>query len=114
MESCIRGGFMELASQMTLFEKTIEEKLIEQELRRGSNVEGGKERIIGMYRKLTRAERVRAIKNEYGIGGWGGPNLSSVSFDSKGLKIRNGDMGINLTWEQVEKQIEKMIVEGRY
>ncbi len=103
--------------QMTLLSETDEEKRINRILRRGSAVRNSKERIKKIYKTLDKKEWIRAVKEEYGTGSIGGPDIGCISYDSKGLEIWKEDTvetKIFLTWEQVEKRIRKMISEGTY
>ncbi len=107
---------IEVEGQISLFqaEKSKEEQLIENVLLRGSGFVDGKKRIREMFNSdLTRAERVKAISKEYGIGG-SCVNGLWTDHDSKGIRFRLHEIDVFLTWSKVEKRIHGLIQEGRY
>ena len=93
-------------------------------LRRGSGVEGGKIRIYHLYqRTLSKKERASFLKEEYG---WSGSTLdiqgSSFSMmdcrPSKGItvikKINNEDYERVMKWSEVEERIGLLIRQNEY
>lgn len=93
-------------------------------LRRGSGVEGGKIRIYHLYqRTLSKKERASFLKEEYG---WSGSTLdiqgSSFSMMdcrlSKGItiikKINNEDYERVMKWSEVEERIGLLIRQNEY
>lgn len=93
-------------------------------LRRGSGVEGGKIRIYHLYqRTLSKKERASFLKEEYG---WSGSTLdiqgSSFSMmncrPSKGItiikKINNEDYVRVMKWSEVEERISLLIRQNEY
>ena len=93
-------------------------------LRRGSGVEGGKIRIYHLYqRTLSKKERVSFLKEEYG---WSGSTLdiqgSSFSMmdcrPGKGItvikKINNEDYERVMKWSEVEERIGLLIRQNEY
>ncbi|PWS23548.1 helicase [Enterococcus faecium] len=93
-------------------------------LRRGSGVEGGKIRIYHLYqRTLSKKERASFLKDEYG---WSGSTLdiqgSSFSMmdcrPSKGItvikKINNEDYERVMKWSEVEERIGLLIRQNEY
>ncbi|MGC3806489.1 helicase-related protein [Enterococcus faecium] len=93
-------------------------------LRRGSGVEGGKIRIYHLYQRiLSKKERASFLKDEYG---WSGSTLdiqgSSFSMmdcrPSKGItvikKINNEDYERVMKWSEVEERIGLLIRQNEY
>lgn len=93
-------------------------------LRRGSGVEGGKIRIYHLYqRTLSKKERASFLKEEYG---WSGSTLdiqgSSFSMmdcrPNKGItvikKINNEDYERVMKWSEVEERIGLLIRQNEY
>ena len=93
-------------------------------LRRGSGVEGGKIRIYHLYqRTLSKKERASFLKDEYG---WSGSTLdikgSSFSMmdcrPSKGItvikKINNEDYERVMKWSEIEERIGLLIRQNEY
>lgn len=93
-------------------------------LRRGSGVEGGKIRIYHLYQQtLSKKERVSFLKEEYG---WSGSTLdiqgSSFSMmdcrPGKGItvikKINNEDYERVMKWSEVEERIGLLIRQNEY
>lgn len=92
--------------------KQITQKVIDDTLKKGPNVFHSKFRIAEFFsNKPTSKETVRFLKKEYGIGGWGGPNRTSVSFDSKGIEL---DYFKLLKWDYVAKRIQQLINQDKY
>ncbi|EME3493896.1 helicase, partial [Enterococcus faecium] len=93
-------------------------------LRRGSGIEGGKIRIYHLYQQtLSKKERVSFLKEEYG---WSGSTLdiqgSSFSMmdcrPGKGItvikKINNEDYERVMKWSEVEERIGLLIRQNEY
>ena len=95
---------------------------IENELRKhGSGFEGGKQRIMTLYRaQPDRSLRAKALAKEYGTGGHSYDFLDGsrgfVNHDWKGLEFDHypDHQKITLKWAQVEKYIDLMIQSDRY
>lgn len=98
----------------------ITEDEMDENLRRGSGISGGKERIIEFFGKShTLQEKMDFLKNEYGTGGrshaLSGARGSSEWHDAKGMKIEKENCGdIFLNWNQAAKRIQTLIESGRY
>lgn len=88
------------------------------DLTRGSGFENGKRRIHDFFRNnLSKKERAKFLKNEYGIGGVGYAGYTQ-NHDSKGIKL---DVIINdtlqtrlFTWEEVADTISYLMLSGEY
>lgn len=104
---------------------TVPEKYILAILKAGSSFEGGKRRISEIYKNNNlKAERIKLIKREYGIGGVSGedllhiPNLVGYEYDNQGIKVNWCDNEIyntgNITWSTVDNYIEKLIQNKEY
>ncbi len=112
--------------QMSLFdfmesEEDAEEKkredLIKLSLKRGSSVEDGKFRICDKYHQNpTKTEFANFLKDEYGIGGWSGPDMDSQMHDSKGVTIGSADKSlvVNLKWNEVAEYVADLIDDNEY
>ena len=94
------------------------EKLLREDLKRGTGFEDGENRIIDHYSKNrpTDAEFAEYLKKEYGCGGHSGPNQPDVGYDSKGIHIRTADRAreYNYTWIEAAKTLRGMIENGEY
>ena len=103
-------------------------------LNHGTGVVGGKERVVKIFddtgwgsdETVTTEmynERVKRIKNEWGIGGWSKPSSGSIqevtgaSFDGKRFEVRwidlNEEYVTKYTWKQVEKALRNLIEDWR-
>lgn len=101
-------------SQQTLF---TEPTLVEQIIMRGTGFAGGKERVANLYKEeLTKDERAGGIRREYGIMGGGSISGHTWRHDAKGIKVSrpDGKTVINLSWDEVEEVVERLVAEGRY
>ena len=94
-------------------------------LLRGSGFVNGKKRILEFYSNnaITKAERVKVIKNEYGIGGTGfsidGYGVHGYNYyNGKGITVQwrdaEGEKAGTVSWSVVEDRIGKLITEGKY
>lgn len=102
----------------------IPEEYIVQMLLRGTGFQGGKQRILEIYEKLSDpSDRVTSIKKEYGQGGAGWPiegyGLHGYdTFQSKGIHLQwrdgSGEKEGYLSWKQVEQHLQKLIAAGKY
>lgn len=98
----------------------ISDQDVDSVLVRGSSVENGKFRISDFFATdPTGSAADDFLKHEYGIGGWGGPDALSVSFDSKGIKMTKGSL-LNphaertLKWVETAGRIKWLIDSDRY
>ena len=86
----------------------------------GSSFAGGKGRIYAFFMENhTDKEKVRFLKDEYGIGGrshaLSGATHSGEDHDGKGLHYKKQDCpDVHLNWEKVAKRITSLVQKGRY
>ena len=98
----------------------ITEDEMDENLRRGSGISGGKKRIIEFFGKShTIQEKMDFLKNEYGTGGrshaLSGARGSGEWHDAKGIKLEKENCSdIFLNWNQAAKRIQTLIESGRY
>ena len=98
----------------------ITEDEIYENLRRGSGVSVGKERIVEFFGSShTLQEKMDFLKNEYGTGGrshaLSGARGSGEWHDAKGIKLEKENCNdIFLNWNQVVKMIQTLIENDRY
>lgn len=85
----------------------------------GSGISGGKERIYQFFKEnYNTKDRVDFLKKEYGIGGrYDG--ISNKNHDGKGITYSHGNITdpyvkIELSWSDVEKRIDKLILDEEY
>src|SRR5690625_585692 len=111
--------------QLDLFATETEEKIHEtfiKDLKRGSGFENGKKRIIGFFEQnLSKAETIKLLKDEYGVGGrstLASPDGYAQSHDSKGIKIYldrfDEDQQKTYTWSEVYDALFNLIETGEY
>ena len=120
--SSIRGTYHSGSKSPSAF--VLLQAEIENALRRGSNVEGGKLRIWKIYQlQPDRNLRAKALAKEYAPNGPGGSSHTYLDgsrgwldHDSKGLTFEHypDHQKILLRWNQVEKYIDLMIQSDRY
>ena len=98
----------------------ITEDEIYENLRRGSGVSAGKERIVEFFGSShTLQEKMDFLKNEYGTGGrshaLSGARGSGEWHYAKGIKLEKENCDdIFLNWNQVVKMIQTLIENDRY
>ena len=86
----------------------------------GSSFAGGKGRIYAFFMENhTDKEKVRFLKDEYGIGGrshaLSGATHSGEDHDGKGLHYKKQDCpDVHLNWEKVAKRITSLVQKDRY
>ena len=86
----------------------------------GSSFVGGKGRIYAFFMdNHTDKEKVRFLKDEYGIGGpshaLSGATHSGEDHDGTGLHYKKQDCpDVHLNWEKVSKRITSLVQKGRY
>ena len=100
---------------------SVPEEEIERMLAHGTMLKGGKLRISAIYARETEPkERVRLIKEEYGISGHSYHFLDGtkgfVDANGKGILVRNYEYDSErlFRWTEVEQRLGKMIRENRY
>ncbi|MBR1444641.1 MAG: hypothetical protein IJ583_14040, partial [Firmicutes bacterium] len=90
----------------------------------GSNFANGKFRIEELYNtEKDTKKRITALKNEYGIGGYGGPaenigDIKGMDRDGKGFSIQwigeSGELKGLLKWNDVDKVLKELIANDIY
>lgn len=108
--------------QMTLFDIDIDEKIHEtfiKDLKRGSGFENGKKRIVEFFEQnISKAETIKLLKDEYGIGGrstLASQNGYRQSHDAKGIKITIATReSKQYTWSQVYDALLSLIKSEEY
>ncbi len=106
-------------------EKIVPNEYVLEVLTEGIGFVGGKVRIFNFYyeRKLSRAERVKAIKESYGQGGASWPldgyGLHGYdTFTSKGIRFfwrdEEGEKVGYLSWSKIEEEIGSLVLAGKY
>ena len=61
-------------------------------------------------------EFTKWLASEYGIGGYGGPNMESQHHNGKGIEIcsRSDDLKIHLSWAEVAARLIDLVAKGLY
>jgi len=94
------------------------ERLLFEDLQRGTGTAGGKQRVADFYAKNrpTDVDFAAFLRKEYGCGGHSGPDMPDVGYDFKGIHMRTADgkRPYTYTWDQVAKKIRCMIEDGVY
>ena len=115
-----RRTFTSDLSQMPTVQHFITEDEIDAAMTSGSSFAGGKGRIYAFFMENhTDKEKVRFLKDEYGIGGrshaLSGATHSGEDHDGKGLHYKKQDCpDVHLNWEKVAKRITSLVQKGRY
>lgn len=115
-----RRTFTSDLSQMPIVQHFITEDEIDAAMTRGSGISGGKGRIYAFFMENhTDKEKVRFLKNEYGMGGYthalSGATFSGEGHDGKGVHYKKQDCpDVHLNWENVAKRITSLVQKGRY
>ena len=115
-----RRTFSSDLSQVPTVQHFITEDEIDTAMTGGSSFAGGKGRIYAFFMENhTDKEKVRFLKDEYGIGGrshaLSGATHSGEDHDGKGLHYKKQDCpDVHLNWENVAKRITFLIQKGRY
>jgi len=115
-----RRTFSSELSQVPTVQHFITEDEIDAAMTGGSSFAGGKGRIYAFFMaNHTDKEKVRFLKDEYGIGGrshaLSGATHSGEDHDGKGLHYKKQDCpDVHLNWEKVAKRITSLIQKGRY
>lgn len=105
--------------QISLFhDKNKFEEAITEQLLKGSNFQGSKDRIKKFFKSnSSKDERVSFLKKEYGVGGSAGTYLRAYH-DSKGKKITLNIKGELVTkpytWWEIEERIDRLIRRKMY
>lgn len=115
-----RRTFSSDLSQVPTVQHFITEDEIDAAMTGGSSFAGGKGRIYAFFMENhTDKEKVRFLKDEYGIGGrshaLSGATHSGEDHDGKGLHYKKQDCpNVHLNWEKVAKRITSLVQKGRY
>ena len=115
-----RRTFSSELSKVPTVQHFITEDEIDAAMTSGSSFAGGKGRIYAFFMENhTDKEKVRFLKDEYGIGGrshaLSGATHSGEDHDGKGLHYKKQDCpDVHLNWEKVAKRITSLIQKGRY
>ena len=115
-----RRTFSSDLSQVPTVQHFITEDEIDAAMTGGSSFAGGKGRIYTFFMENhTDKEKVRFLKDEYGIGGrshaLSGATHSGEDHDGKGLHYKKQDCPeVHLNWENVAKRITSLVQKGRY
>ena len=115
-----RRTFSSDLSQVPTVQHFITEDEIDAAMTGGSSFAGGKGRIYAFFMaNHTDKEKVRFLKDEYGIGGrshaLSGATHSGEDHDGKGLHYKKQDCpDVHLNWENVAKRITSLVQKGRY
>ncbi len=115
-----RRTFSSDLSQVPTVQHFITEDEIDAAMTGGSGFAGGKGRIYAFFMENhTDKEKVRFLKDEYGIGGrshaLSGATHSGEDHDGKGLHYKKQDCpDVHLNWEKVAKRITSLVQKGRY
>ena len=115
-----RRTFSSELSQVPTVQHFITEDEIDTAMTGGSSFAGGKGRIYAFFMENhTDKEKVRFLKDEYGIGGrshaLSGATHSGEDHDGKGLHYKKQDCpDVHLNWEKVAKRITSLVQKDRY
>ena len=115
-----RRTFSSDLSPVPTVQHFITEDEIDAAMTGGSSFAGGKGRIYAFFMENhTDKEKVRFLKDEYGIGGrshaLSGATHSGEDHDGKGLHYKKQDCpDVHLNWEKVAKRITSLVQKGRY
>ena len=115
-----RRTFSSELSQVPTVQHFITEDEIDAAMTGGSSFAGGKGRIYAFFMENhTDKEKVRFLKDEYGIGGrshaLSGATHSGEDHDGKGLHYKKQDCpDVHLNWEKVAKGITSLVQKDRY
>ena len=115
-----RRTFSSDLSQVPTVQHFITEDEIDSAMTSGSSFAGGKGRIYAFFMENhTDKEKVRFLKDEYGIGGrshaLSGATHSGEDHDGKGLHYKKQDCpDVHLNWEKVAKRITSLVQKDRY
>ena len=115
-----RRTFSSELSKVPTVQHFITEDEIDAAMTGGSSFAGGKGRIYAFFMaNHTDKEKVRFLKDEYGIGGrshaLSGATNSGEDHDGKGLHYKKQDCpDVHLNWEKVAKRITSLVQKDRY
>lgn len=98
--------------------EVIREREITRELKRGSGIAEGKFRIsYGFTSTLSKSERVKLLKDEYGIGGHASPEDYYMSlFNGKGIELSSRTLNdeVLYSWSEIADRVDILINSNEY
>ncbi|MDO5714215.1 MAG: helicase-related protein [Tissierellia bacterium] len=115
-----RKEFKSDLMELPTIKKFITEDEIDEIIKEGSNIRGGKNRIYEYFKeKHTLKDKAEFLKNEYGIGGKApaisGERNSGEWHDAKGIKLEKQDCEtVHLPWTHVARRIDQLMTEELY
>lgn len=112
----------EAESAQAPFAFSVPQEVVDEFLRSGSNMSGGKRRIYQYFTEAparSMTEKADFLKDEYGIGGRSpavsGADGSNEAHDSKGIVLqKNGCAPVKMQWTKVAARIDTLIRRGQY
>lgn len=112
----------EAESAQAPFAFSVPQEVVDEFLRSGGNLSGGKRRIYQYFTEAparSMTEKADFLKDEYGIGGRSpavsGADGSNEAHDSKGIVLqKNGCAPVKMQWTKVVARIDTLIRRGQY
>ena len=112
----------EAESAQAPFAFSVPQEVVDEFLRSGSNMSGGKRRIYQYFTETparSMTEKANFLKDEYGIGGRSpavsGADGSNEAHDSKGIVLqKNGCAPVKMQWTKAAARIDTLIRQGQY
>lgn len=112
----------EAESAQAPFAFSVPQEVVDEFLRSGSNMSGGKRRIYQYFTETparSMTEKANFLKDEYGIGGRSpavsGADGSNEAHDSKGIVLqKNGCALVKMQWTKAAARIDTLIRQGQY
>ena len=112
----------EAESAQAPFAFSVPQEVVDEFLRSGSNMSGGKRRIYQYFTETparSMTEKANFLKDEYGIGGRSpavsGADGSNEAHDSKGIVLqKNGCAPVKMQWTKAAARIDTLIRRGQY
>lgn len=117
-----------MENQMTIFDflkEDTEFDVLLEYAKHGSGFARGNERIFDFFNKCDdEKERIKFLKNEYGVGGFGSPikkpfyihescnDASGITLEWYGANMENHKA--DFTYKQLAQKIQLLIVKGEY
>jgi len=112
----------EAESAQAPFAFSVPQEVVDEFLRSGGNMSGGKRRIYQYFTEAparSMTEKADFLKDEYGIGGRSpavsGADGSNEAHDSKGIVLqKNGFAPVKMQWTKAAARIDTLIRRGQY
>lgn len=112
----------EAESAQAPFAFSVPQEVVDEFLRSGGNMSGGKRRIYQYFTEAparSMTEKADFLKDEYGIGerspAVSGADGSNEAHDSKGIVLqKNGCAPVKMQWTKVAARIDTLICRGQY